>query len=154
PAQASAADALRGQVLDVLKELLVSGRSDEVIALVQKLVARNEELERLLSKLRSSKNPGEGITREQLDLFLEQLRQTSDGKLAEANEKLEKAALEHGGRPETTKPPKQPALRRPPSPKLRRVDNPIPVPEAERPCPVCGSPRKCITHEITEIVEL
>ncbi len=145
---------MRGQVLEVLKDLLASGRSEEVVALVHKLVARNEELEVLLAKLRNSKNPGEGISRAQLDLFLEQLRQTSDGALAEANNKLEQAAQQNGGRPETTKPPKQPALRREPSPKLRRVDNPIPVPEAERACPVCGALRKCITHEVTEVVEL
>ncbi len=35
----------RGPVLDVLKTLLQSGRSEEVVTLVEKLVARNSELE-------------------------------------------------------------------------------------------------------------
>ena len=37
---------------------------------------------------------------------------------------------------------------------LRRVKNPIPVPETERPCPQCGEQRTCIAHETTEVAEL
>jgi transposase len=148
------AKARRGAVLDVLRELLSDGKSDEVLALFSKLVARNRELELLLGKLQNSKNRGESVSRAQLDFFLAQLKDASDAELAEANEKLEQAAKDNAGRPEPTRPPKQPPVRRKPSPKLRRVDNPIPVPEAERPCPVCGAPRKCIAHEITEVVEL
>lgn len=138
----------------MLAGLLASDRKDEVMALVAKLVARNHELELLLGKLRASRGGAEGVSQAQLDLFLDELRKVSEGELAEANQKLEETASEHGGRDERTKPPKQPAVRRRPSAKLRRVDNPIAVPAEERPCPVCNTPRKCIAHEITEVIDL
>lgn len=145
---------LRGSVLDVVGELLASGHDAEVLAVVQKLVSRNNELELLLAKLRESKNRGEHISASQLDLFLDKLKSLVDGDLAEANKNLEDAAKKNGGRTETPKPPKQPPVRRPVPPGLRRVDNPIPVPESERPCPACGKDRKCITHETTEVIDL
>jgi transposase len=149
------AQELRGDVLQVLSALLAAGRHEEVLALVQKLVHRNHELELLLAKQREGKNRGEHVSPAQLLLFLKDLgSQTSPEALAEANRTLQEAAAEHAGRPECTKPPKQPALRRKPSPKLRRVDNPIAVPEAERPCPVCGTARRCIAHETTEVIDL
>ena len=145
---------LRGAVLDVLRELLTLGRNDEVLALVTKLVSRNHELERLLAKLRESKNHGERISQAQLDLFLAELHKISDEDVAAANQKLEDAATDNAGRPEPTKPPKQPPVRRPPPAGLRRIDNPIAVPASERPCPVCGAERTCIAHEITEVIDL
>jgi transposase len=150
---------VRGPVLEVLRELLTSGHDDEVIALVAKLVARNRELELLLAKLRESKNRGERVPREQLDLFLATLHASSEGERgesaqAEADRALEKASEEHGGRPEPTKPPKQPAVRRPPPPGARRVLNPLPVPPEERPCPACGAERVCVAHETTEVIDL
>jgi hypothetical protein len=51
-------------VLEVLRELLTGGHTDEVLALVAKLVARNHELELLLAKARESKNRGERVARE------------------------------------------------------------------------------------------
>jgi len=145
---------LRGAVLDVLRDLLAGGRTDDVIALFTSLVARNHQLELLLATLRNSQNRGERVSRAQLDLFLEELRKSSDEQLAEANQKLEEAAKDHGGRPERTRPDPQPPVRRKPSARLRRVDNPLTVPEAERACPVCGTPRKCIAHETTEVIDL
>jgi transposase len=148
----------RGGVLDVLGELLAGGRTQDVIALVAKLVARNRELELLLGKLRQSQNRGEHVSAAQLALALEELRKSSTSDeteaLAEASRSLEKIADENAGRPERTKPPRQPSVRRPPSPELRRVDNLIPVPVEDRPCPVCGAERKCVTHEITEVIDL
>ena len=145
---------LRGSVIDVLRLLLEGGRNDDVIALVAKLVSRNAELELLLGSLRQSKNRGEGVSRAQLDLFLKKAREIADADVADAQKKLEDAAEEHGGRPDKTKPPAQPPVRRPPPSRLRRVDNPIAVPDAERPCPVCGVVRRCIAHETTEIIDL
>lgn len=141
-------------MIDVFAELLKGGRSDEMLALVTKLVSRNHELELLLAKLRDSKNRGERVSAAQLTLALAELHKSSDEALAEANRALEKIAEENSGRPERTKPPKQPAIRRKPSSKLRRVENPIPVPDGERACPVCGAMRKCIAHEITEVIDL
>lgn len=37
---------------------------------------------------------------------------------------------------------------------LRRVENPILVPEKERPCPKCGGERECIGHDVTEVIDL
>jgi transposase len=145
---------LRGGVLEILVKLLKGGRNDDVIALVEKLVSRNRELETMLARLRESKHRNERISSAQLELFLDELRKASGEALADANQKLEKAAEENGGRPERTRPPTQPPVRRKPSPKLRRVDNVIPVPDEERPCPVCGKPRKCIAHEVTEVIDL
>jgi transposase len=145
---------MRGSVLDVVRALFANGRGDELLEVVAKLVSRNEELERLLAKMREGRNRGEHISSAQLDLFLDKLREHAEGDLAKANEKLEEAAKENGGRTDAPKPPPQPAVRRPPPPGARRVDNPIPVPPAERPCPVCGKERVCIGHETTEVIEL
>jgi transposase len=145
---------LRGTVLEVVKELLAGRRNDELVAVVAKLVTRNEELERLIMNLRDRKNRGEHISVDQLDLFMNKLRETAGGTLAAADQKLEDTAKQNGDRPDKTKPPKQPALRRPPPPTARRVDNPIVVPADERPCPRCGAERTCIGFETTEIVDL
>ena len=145
---------LRGSVLDVVRQLLASGHDAEVVALFTALVSRNSELELLLAKLRAGKNRGEHLSSTQLDLFLNKLRELTDGEIADANKKLEDAAKTNGGRPDTPKPPKQPPVRRPPPPGLRRVENPIPVPEGERACPNCGGERKCIAHETTPVIDL
>ncbi len=68
----SAKKEVRGTVLDVIRELLTGGRSDEAIAVVAKLVARNAELEMLVAKMRD-KNRSERVSNDQLDLFLNQL---------------------------------------------------------------------------------
>lgn len=145
---------LRGSVLDVLRDLLGDQpATPAVLEVVAKLVARNQELELLLAKPRTSKHPNERVAREQLDLFLDELRAASTAALAEANAKLEKTAKENEGRPDPAKPPKQPPVRRPPPAGLRRVDNPIPVPPSERPCPVRGKERVCIAHDKTEVID-
>lgn len=144
----------RGTVLEVLRELLLAGHTEEALGLVAKLVARNGELELLLAKVRESRNRGEHLSRAQLDLFLAQAHVESDVALAAANVELEKTAAEHGGRPELPTPAKQPAVRRRPPSTLRRVENPIAVPLAERPCPSCGGERKCVTQETTEVIDL
>jgi transposase len=146
---------LQGSVIEVLRELLSDAtNADQVLAVVAKLVSRNEELERLLALARERRNKGEKLAPGQLDLILDQLRGHAQGELAEANEKLEQVAAEQRGRPEPIKPPKQPPVRRPPPPGLRRVENVIPVPAAERACPKCGGERHCVGHEITETIDL
>jgi hypothetical protein len=61
--------AKRGQVLEVLRDLLDEGRDDAVLELVGKLVARNEELELLLATIRERKNRRERVPSDQLDLI-------------------------------------------------------------------------------------
>lgn len=149
---------LKGSVLDVLQKLLAGGNYEEVIKLVEKLVARNLELELMLAKMRGSKNRRERVSTEQLVAVLEKLDAESEGALVQelqrANRSLESIAKANAGRPEVPKPPKQPAVRRPPPPGLRRVENPLPVPEQDRPCPECRADRECIGHETTEVIDL
>lgn len=154
-----ASKTMRGRPRDVARKLLDEGHHAELLALVDKLVAKNEELERLIASARTLRNRAETVSSEQLRLILDELAAmpidgNSESGKAEADEKLAEAAKKHGGREEKTKPPKQPALRRPPPPNLRRVDNPITVPEAERRCPKCLAMRKCVDHETTEVIDL
>lgn len=144
-------------MLEVLSELLTEGRHDEVLAVVSKLVARNGELEERLAQLLSRKHKGEGISSAQLLLFLDAIAKSGDDGLNEANDKLRSAAGVDAQPPEEpmTEPPKRPRpSRRPIPPNLPRIDNPIAVPTEQRPCPKCGGERKCIGHDVTEVIDL
>ena len=154
---------MKGPVLDVLQSLLAGGRTEEVIALVSKLVARNSELETRLAQLLSRGRRNEGVSTAQLKLFMDVL--TTEGvdaaeesdALADANQKLRDASGidKRDNKPDEAPAKKQqPPLRRPIPPGLRRVDNLIAVPAAERCCPQCGQERKCIGHDTTEVIEL
>jgi transposase len=145
---------LRLPVLEALRELLKSGRDDEVLELVAKLVARNSELEKRLAEIAARRHHGEGISSQQLDLFLKALAANPSTTLAEADKRLKDAAPIPPKKQEEETKPKQPAIRRPPPPTLRRVENLLRVPDAERPCPICGAPRTCIGHEITQVIDL
>jgi transposase len=149
----SEGNSARLSVLDALRELLKDGRTDAVLELVAKLVERNSELEKRLAEIAARRHHGEGVSTAQLDLFLKALAANPRKSLADADAKLKDAAPLP---PKKEKPevPKQPALRRPPPPELRRIENLIRVPEGERSCPVCGTMRKCIGHEITEVIDL
>lgn len=145
---------MRGGVLDVVRDLLASQKTESALNVVAKLVARNAELEKLVASLRAAKGKkNERVAREQLDLFLAKLKEQSAEALATANADLEKAANENGGREERPKPPKQPPVRKPAPRNLPRVENPIAVPAEERPCPSCGAARVCIFHETTEVID-
>jgi len=150
----------RGPVLEVLHKLLAEGRNESVVALVTKLVARNRELELQLAKLQARGKKNEGVSSEQLKVLFDALEAEGEKELDEANEKLRAASSledkhkDSDQEPRTQQPKRQPQLRRPIPAHLRRVDNPIPVPEEQRPCPQCGDERKCISHDVTEVIEL
>jgi transposase len=146
----------RGQVLEVLKELLAEGRLDEVLALVSKLVARNTELEKRLAEVLSRGKKNEGVSSEQLLLLLDGLSGAPAQHVAEADEHLRSAAGIDPQRTEgaLTEPPKRPSVRRPLPAHLRRVENVIPVPDGERPCPQCGALRTCIGHDVSQVIDL
>jgi len=153
----------RGPVLDVLKTLLQSGRSEEVVTLVEKLVARNSELEQRLAQILSRGHKNEGVSTAQLKLFMDVLTTEEDSEsnapeeLASANQKLRDVSGidQHDGADADVPPRKrQPVLRRALPSGLRRVDNPIAVPAEKRACPKCGAERACIGHDTTEVVEL
>ena len=54
--------ARRRPVLEVLRELLADGRTEEVMAIVVKLVSRNTELERLLHDAKATGKSREGVS--------------------------------------------------------------------------------------------
>lgn len=131
---------------------------DEVLALVAKLLARNGELERKLADALTRGRKNEGVSAAQLLLMLEGLAAAPVEDLEAANRQLRQASAIDEERDEAAEaepqPRKQPPLRRPLPPELRRVENPIPVPAGERPCPKCGAERKCIGHDVTEVIDL
>ena len=148
----------RGKVLEVLRELLAEGRTEEAIALVAKLVARNAELERLLAEARSKGKKSEGVSSEQLKLVLDGLPANSNADLAEVDAQLRRASGVEEEKTSKDEPARgrarKPRSRRPIPTVLRRVENVIPVPAEERPCPTCGAERVCIGHDVTEIIDL
>lgn len=153
---ASTTSERRGPVLEVLRDLLDQGQSDAILEIVSKLVARNSELERKLAELRSPRRANEGVSTAQLALLLESLVPSGDAARDEADAKLRDAAAKAAPEraPEATPAPRQPPLRRSLPPGLRRVANPIAVPAAERACPRCGDERRCIGHDVTEVLDL
>lgn len=145
---------VRGTPIDVVRELLGDHQAaDAVLDVVAKLAKRNEELEKLIASVRPKNGANERVSHEQLELFLQKLQAASEGELKEADAALEKTATSNGGRAEPNKPRPQPPLRRPIPPGLRRIENPIPLPESERPCPNCGTARKCVYHERSEVID-
>jgi transposase len=146
---------VRGPVLDVLRGMLEAGEHDKVVGLVSQLLLRNGELEKKLAKRKpGAGNEAEGISSDQLELFLRAIQKQAHEALQQANDKLGEVSQAPDKPEPKPKPPRQPPVRRPPPPNLRRVDNPIPVPAEERACPICGMQRKCIGHDPTEVIEL
>ena len=147
-------------MLEVLHELLADGRTAEVVVLVGKLVSRNSELERLLRDAKTKGKSREGVSTAQLVMLLGGLSASTNPTLAEVDAKLRASSgLDEKQRQDEAKAaeakqPRQPQVRRPLPAHLRRVDNPIPVPEAQRACPGCGAPRTCIGHDVTEVLDL
>jgi transposase len=149
----------RGPVLEILAQLLTEGNNEAVIALVTKLLARNSELELRLAQLLSRGKKNEGVSSAQLLLVFDALGSEGSEQLDKANEKLRAASgldakRDQDSEPRTREPKRQPPVRKPIPAHLRRVDNPISVPDDQRPCPQCGAERKCIGHDITEVVDL
>ena len=165
------ASELRGSVLDVVRTLLADNDGDAVLEIVEKLVAENADMTRRLAQVRARFKTSEKISRAQLILFADAVHRGEgdpdaeggepDGpdELDEADAKLRTASgLDDNDGSDlarlTTKPPRQPANRAAAPAHLERLDNPIAVPAAHRPCPRCGSERTCIGHDVTEVIEL
>jgi transposase len=148
----------RGAVLEVLRELLAQGSTEQVLALVSQLVARNHELEKQLAEVLSrGKKKNEGVSTAQLRLLLEGLSGAANEPVQKADAKLREASgidSQQDTAAEKKQRKKKPAARRPLPEHLRRVDNLIEVPEAQRPCPRCGTLRECIGHDVSEVLEL
>jgi hypothetical protein len=88
----------RGPVLDIVRALLAEGRTDDVLAVVARLVAKNSELEQRLQQLLSRGHKNEGVSTTQLKLFIDALGVENkeagelDVALVEANKKLREAS--------------------------------------------------------------
>ena len=147
-------------MLEVLQTLLAEGRTAEVVALVAKLVSRNSELEKRLAKILAGSRKNEGVSTAQLKLFFaaldERTEEAAGGVEAKAADaKLREAAdMDGRGEEKQTRPPRQPALRRPAPPHLRRIENLLNVPAEERACAKCGEERTSIVYEVGETIEL
>jgi hypothetical protein len=113
--QESTTQERRGPVLEMLRELLAEGRTDDVLAVIGQLVARNAELERRLAKLLARGGKNEGVSSAQLRLLLKEFTSTGDEALREADEKLRTVAAPPAKASEeakTERPRKQPLRRR------------------------------------------
>lgn len=171
---ASAEPPLRGSVLDVLRTLLGDHEErDTVLSIVSKLVAHTTEIERRLARLAARFKPSEQVSRAQLVLFLDALKhgegqtqRAPDGEILDEHDALLAAddqlrvasGIDEGEDDDVTKlrtppPPRQPRSPTPPA-HMRRVDNPIAVPAAQRSCPKCGGDRLCVDPHVTEVIEL
>jgi transposase len=165
------ASELRGPVLDIIRTLLAENDSEAVLEIVSRLVAENADMSRRLARIASRFKKSEKVGRAQLVLFLDALQRgegesendgsEADGpdELDEADAKLRAASGIDDEKDDDlaklkTRPSRQPANRTAAPAHLRRVDNPLLVPAAQRACPRCGSERACIGHDITEVIEL
>lgn len=161
---------LRGSILDVARALREENDWDAVLAILSKLVAENADMSRRLARIASRFKKSEKIGRAQLVLFVDALGRgegepesddDTEGvdELDEADARL-RAVSGIDDKPDDdlgkvrTRPPRQPANRAPAPDHLRRVDNPLLVPSAQRACPQCGAERTCIGHDITEVIDL
>jgi len=151
------------EILTALNALLTEGRTDGVVALFKKVVARNSELEQELALMLLRKRKSEKVSAAQLQFFFDQVRRgeaTLPPNLVDENgalndaiaDDVEKAAA--NAKTKTPPPAPKPRIKRPIPRDIRRVDNPIPVPPDQRACPSCGEERRCFGHDITEVIEL
>jgi transposase len=146
----------RGDVLSMVRELHAAGDTATLLDIVAHLVREVEQLKRELAEKLLRRKKGEGVSSAQLKLLLEALSPEQDAQAQQANEALGELTAAAGteGGPDTERKPRPRPVRRPLPPDLRRVDNPIAVPEAERPCPVCGTDRACIGHDVSHVIDI
>jgi len=169
----------RGEVLEIARELLADGRSEDLLSLVTQLVEQNHELatraavattraaelEKQLERIQARYKKSEAVSKAQLLLLLDAIARGEAGDVPsaeddprpDANERLRDASgvtESQDNEPKTRAPRDRPARRQPAPAHLPRVPNPLVVPPAERACPKCGAERACIGHETTEVIEL
>lgn len=153
-----------GSVREQLRAMQAEGRHDElleiVFAMLETMQRKNSELE--LEKLRLLRKhlgtTSEKTSAEQLELLLSLLPQAerpadpaaSDGTIAPPAT----APLDDGSEAEaeTTKKKRKGHGRKPLPADLPRVPVPHSVPDAERFCTLCSAEKKCIGHEISEVL--
>lgn len=160
----NAARQLRGNVVDVMAQLLDQGRHAEALEVVGKLEKDNENLRKILAQAQQqTTSSNERISSEQLKLALGALvaarqdqseeDQDTDKQRDNADDELETAS-KLPPREKDTKPPQQPRGPKRPPEGLRRVPVHIPVPESERTCGRCDAETEVVGERITEVIEL
>lgn len=136
--------------------------SDEILALVADLVANNAALQRQLAEIGGKRfRSSEVVSSAQLRLLLKGLvePEAAEGpaEQAKADDELTTTANLDEYKHERDKKKKRRKHKRPaarPFPaKLRRVDNPIPVPKEQRVCPKCDCERVCVGHDVSEVLD-
>lgn len=143
-------------MLEVLRELLAEGRTEDAVALVARLVARNSELERQLAEAKTKAKKSEGVSRAQLLLLLDGAcpRTATAASPRRTRSCASPLASTSSRRKRSGRRNARTGKRRPLPASLRRVDNPIAVPADQRACPACGAERQCIGHDVTEVIDL
>jgi transposase len=159
-------EAVTPSPMEKARALLDAGNVDDLIALIASLVATNSALQQQLAKLdRKGHKSSETVSSAQLRLLLTELEKAQDAtdadasgsELQKADEELSAAAdlealKKDREQPQEKKKRTRPAARPFPE-KLRRIDNVIPVPAADLPCPKCGNERVSIGHDVTEVLD-
>lgn len=160
-AQSADVDGVRAQ----LSQMIEQGRATEALDLVVELLTllKDENLRLGLEVAKLMKRfvgrPGEGISTEQLDLFLRALAETKDGANTSAEDPAaSEDALSDGGSaqgsdPEPTPPPppkKRPRRQKLPA-HLPRRETVIAVPDADKHCPVHGE-KGVFDYERSEVL--
>lgn len=147
----------RSDALAAIRELLAKGRLEEALAIFAEVLAENRKLKLELAGLAARRRKNEGVSADQLRLFLDMLDAETEDALAETTQSLRTASGIDERRAEedqrSKNPPKQPPLRQPAPMNLRRVINDLEVPESERACPRCQTDRSCIGHDVTEVID-
>lgn len=163
---------LRGSVLDVVRALLAENDAEAILEIVTQLVDDNADMKRRLAQVKGSFKTSEKIGHAQLVLFANALARSegepssekTTGESPDEVEAVDATLRRSSGIDEdkeedelaklATRPPRQPANRTAVPQGARRVDNPVLVPAAQRPCPRCGVERTRIGRDITEVIEL
>jgi transposase len=146
--------ARREPVLVAAREFLEQGRHEQVLQIIRQLLSRNADLE----SRRAGTQKNEAVGRAQLLLLVqgaEESRPEAEPETVKAaDQKLRTASgIDDEPMPKPKLPRTRPTRQGFPA-SLRRVKNPLRVPADQRACPLCGTDRVCIGHDLTETLEL
>lgn len=126
-----------------------------VVELLGALRDKNTELELRVRKLLKERfgRKGEGISKEQLNLFLGELDQAAEESEDESEDGGDDEGEDEEASEKERKKSKKPRGRKPLPSHLPREREVLAVPDDERACPCCGGERHCIGYEVSETLE-
>ena len=140
------------QIREMLQAMLAKGQSEDaiemIITLLEKMRDKNTSLELRLHKLLKDKygRKSEGITSEQLSLFMNELEEEEG--IKSSQEEIEIPPL-----PKRKKRKARPHGRNPLPKELEREEITTEVEGAEKTCHQCGEEKECIGYEVSEVLE-